>query len=153
MGVRLVELTTPALDAIAVSLEFNGIGVDSSAKCCCNSSNGSEQPAVKKDAPSPSQPIRREFLKTTGSLALTSQLVPICLSASAEDSLKSKEIFRNKAVKSGTANVVTILHTADIDGQLFAHDEFFIENIFDRCLRAGWRSQQHPLQIGKCNES
>jgi 2',3'-cyclic-nucleotide 2'-phosphodiesterase (5'-nucleotidase family) len=33
-----------------------------------------------------------------------------------------------KAVKNGKANIVTILHTADIHAQLLTHDELFIEN-------------------------
>ncbi|MEO5599627.1 MAG: hypothetical protein ABIR06_01745 [Cyclobacteriaceae bacterium] len=37
-----------------------------------------------------------------------------------------KRVF-NKAVKSGKASIMTILHTADIHAQLLTHDGFFME--------------------------
>ena len=103
----------------------------SPAKCCCKGADRMEVPVGTKDVSVQSGQSRREFLKTAGSLALASQVLPVCLSASAADNegiLKSKEILGNKAVKSGMAKVVTILHTADIHGQLLTHDEFFIED-------------------------
>lgn len=78
---------------------------------------------------------RREFLRKAGGLGLTlgigaGLITPASASAlrDGDAALKSKEIFSNKAVKSGKASVMTILHTADIHAQLLTHDEFFIEN-------------------------
>lgn len=82
-----------------------------------------------------SEASRRDFLKKAGGLGLTLGLgggLVTPLSASAinknEGGDKSREMFRNRAVKSGKASVMTILHTADIHAQLLTHDEFFIEN-------------------------
>ncbi|HEU5145431.1 MAG TPA: bifunctional metallophosphatase/5'-nucleotidase [Chryseosolibacter sp.] len=74
---------------------------------------------------------RRDFLKTFSlALAMANSGLPLAVSAlnSSESELQSKEMFQNKAVKKRKVNVVSILHTADIHGQLFTHDEFFIEN-------------------------
>lgn len=78
---------------------------------------------------------RREFLKKAGGLGLTlgiggGLVTPMAASAlnDGEGALKSREMFGNKAVKRGKANVMTILHTADIHAQLLTHDEFFFEN-------------------------
>lgn len=82
-----------------------------------------------------SEASRREFLKKAGGLGLTlgigaGLITPVSASALNEGdaALKSKEIFSNKAVKAGKAQVMSILHTADIHAQLLTHDEFFIEN-------------------------
>ena len=75
---------------------------------------------------------RRDFLKKA-STGLTVGIGSLFLASSAsasnvnDASLQSKEIFRNKAIANGKASVMTILHTADIHGQLLTHDEFFIE--------------------------
>ncbi len=63
-------------------------------------------------------------------LGAGSSFLPVAASALNHDSaaLQSKEIFQNKAVQDGKANVMTILHTADIHAQILVHDEFFIEN-------------------------
>ncbi len=44
-----------------------------------------------------------------------------------EGAYKTKEIQSNNAVKQGKANVVSLLHAADIHSQLLVHDEFFFE--------------------------
>lgn len=101
------------------------------AKCFCKACGGTELPATKKELHvRSSEQSRREFLKAAGIMALSSPLLPLSLSATADIDahLKSKELHNNKAVKRGNASVLTILHTADIHGQLLTHDEFFIEN-------------------------
>ncbi len=82
-----------------------------------------------------SEGSRRDFLKKAGGLGLTlgigaGLVTPVAASAlnDREGALKSREMFSNKAVKTGKAQVMTILHTADIHAQLLTHDEFFIEN-------------------------
>ena len=37
-------------------------------------------------------------------------------------------MFGSLAVKNNKAGIATILHTADIHGQLYTHDEFFVED-------------------------
>lgn len=74
---------------------------------------------------------RRKFLKNFGlSLSLAGSGLPLAASAlnTSDSPQQSAEMFRNKAVKNGKASIVTLLHTADIHGQLLTHDEFFIEN-------------------------
>src|SRR5688572_23530496 len=82
-----------------------------------------------------SESSRRDFLKKASRLGLALGLgggliTPVSASAlrNNESSAQSEEMFRNKAVKNGKANIVTILHTADIHAQLHTHHEFFIEN-------------------------
>lgn len=82
-----------------------------------------------------SESNRRRFLKKAGGLGLTLGLgggLISPMSASAmnrnEGRDKSREMFQNKAVKNGKANIMSILHTADIHAQLLTHDEFFVEN-------------------------
>ena len=75
---------------------------------------------------------RRDFLKKAGTgltVGIGSLFTAYSTSASNlnDAGLQSKEIFRNKAVANGKASVMTILHTADIHGQLLTHDELFIE--------------------------
>ncbi|WP_207513231.1 bifunctional metallophosphatase/5'-nucleotidase [Longitalea luteola] len=79
---------------------------------------------------------RRDFLKKAGRLGLSlgigGGLVTTPLAAAAltsEDAAyKANSMQQNKAVKNGKAARLTILHTADIHGQLMTHDEFFVEN-------------------------
>jgi S-sulfosulfanyl-L-cysteine sulfohydrolase len=76
---------------------------------------------------------RRDFLKKAGTgltAGLGSLFLPSSSSASDlnEATFLTKEIFKNKAVTKGKATVMTILHTADIHGQLLTHDEFFMED-------------------------
>ena len=82
-----------------------------------------------------SENSRREFLKKAAGFGLAigvggGLVSPLSASAlsTEEGSLKSKEMFGNKAVKQGKASIVSLLHTADIHAQLLTHDEFFIEN-------------------------
>jgi len=79
---------------------------------------------------------RRDFIKKAGRLGLSlgigGGLVTTPLAAAAlhnEDAAyKYNSMQQNKAVRNGKANMITLLHTADIHSQLYQHDEFFIEN-------------------------
>jgi 2',3'-cyclic-nucleotide 2'-phosphodiesterase (5'-nucleotidase family) len=81
-----------------------------------------------------SQKSRREFFKTAGKLGLGlgigGGLIPLAAAAlTIDDPLyKSKAIEKSNTVKNGKAQVLTLLHTADIHSQLEIHDEFFIEH-------------------------
>ena len=100
-------------------------------KCACKDTNGTELPSHKSDLTGQyCDHGRRDFLKAAGLMALTAPLLPPRLSGSLDGAsrLHSKEILRNKSIEKGKATVLTILHTADIHGQLMTHDEFFIEN-------------------------
>src|SRR6187549_3871701 len=101
--------------------------------CKCRS-HGTEILTIfqTSSCPNDSATSRRDFLKkaSTGlTVGIGSLFLPLSTSASNfnDAGLQSKEIFRNKAVTNGKASVMTILHTADIHGQLLTHDEFFIE--------------------------
>ncbi len=80
-----------------------------------------------------SENSRREFLKNAGkwglALGIGGGLIPVPASAfkTADSADKTREMLNNKAVKEGKANVITLLHTADIHAQLMTHDEFFID--------------------------
>ena len=100
-------------------------------KCSCKATNAAKPPYRKTVlSHQDCDEGRRRFLKAAGTLALTSPLLPSPFTQSIDNTghLNSKEILRNKAVANGKATVLTILHTADIHGQLMTHDEFFIEN-------------------------
>ena len=79
---------------------------------------------------------RRDFLKKAGRLGLGigigGGLITSPIAASGlehEDAAyASKAMQQNKAVKTGKASLITLLHTADIHSQLLVHDELFIEN-------------------------
>jgi sulfur-oxidizing protein SoxB len=83
-----------------------------------------------------SENSRRDFIKKAGRLGLSlgigGGLVTTPLAAAAlhnEDATyKYNSMQQNKAVRNGKANLITLLHTADIHSQLYQHDEFFIEN-------------------------
>ena len=82
-----------------------------------------------------SENSRREFLKAAGKLGLGlgiggGLISPLAASAlNHEDSgYIARSIEKANAVKNGKAQVLTLLHTADIHSQLEIHDEFFIEN-------------------------
>jgi len=82
-----------------------------------------------------SENSRREFLKAAGKLGLGlgiggGLISPLAASAlNHEDSgYQARSIEKANAVKNGKAQVLTLLHTADIHSQLEIHDEFFIEN-------------------------
>jgi 2',3'-cyclic-nucleotide 2'-phosphodiesterase (5'-nucleotidase family) len=106
------------------------------ASCTCNSCQPSAvtQAEVKYNVEI-SDNSRREFLKKAGGLGLAlgvggGLITPVAASAlaGADDAAKSKEMRLNRAVLQGKAQVITLLHTADIHAQLLTHDEFFIEN-------------------------
>ncbi len=109
---------------------------DHSIKCRCYSCQEQAISNIEKEAHlRVSEASRREFLKRAGGLGLSlgigaGLITPVSASAlkDADGAAKSREMFQNKAVKNGKANVMTILHTADIHAQLLTHDEFFIEN-------------------------
>ncbi len=71
---------------------------------------------------------RREFLKNASLAGLAFTGLPQIAGAAAGDEYHEKEMFRNKTVQRGKAKRITLLHTADIHGQLYTHDEFFWEN-------------------------
>lgn len=101
--------------------------------CICNTCQQLSE-AEKKLHLEISQNSRREFFKTAGRLGLGlgigGGLIPLAAAAIAtEDTLyKSKTIGNNNAIRTGKAQVLTLLHTADIHSQLEIHDEFFIEH-------------------------
>lgn len=106
------------------------------SQCTCNSCQPEEitHADIEKHLKI-SESSRRGFLKRAGGLGLTlglggGLLSPVAASAldRNEGGSKSREMFQNKAVQKGKANIMSILHTADIHAQLLTHDEFFIEN-------------------------
>lgn len=105
-------------------------------ECSCNScQSDSIRRSQVDDHIKLSESSRRDFLKKASGLGLTlglggGLLTPVSASAlnNSDGKERSQEMFSNRAVKSGRANVLTILHTADIHAQLSTHDEFFIEN-------------------------
>jgi 2',3'-cyclic-nucleotide 2'-phosphodiesterase (5'-nucleotidase family) len=106
-----------------------------SSTCNCSSCQETISQKEKELHLSVSENSRREFLKkATGmglSLGIGAGLVsPLAASAlnNSDAAGLSKEMFGSKAVKSGKAEIFTILNTADIHSQLLIHDEFFIED-------------------------
>lgn len=101
-------------------------------QCDCNSCHGETLPENRKQQHvKTAESSRRDFLKIVSlSFAMPGSGLPLAASAlnNSESEKQSEEMFENKAVKNGNANIVTILHTADIHAQLLTHDEFFIEN-------------------------
>ncbi len=101
-------------------------------QCSCNSCHSETLSATQKlEHVKASENSRRDFLKKFSlSFAMASSGLPLAASAmnTLDSGKQAEEMFRNKAVKNGNANIITILHTADIHGQLLTHDEFFIEN-------------------------
>lgn len=71
---------------------------------------------------------RREFLKAAGLIGLGMGFAPAALGSMLETPGKAKEMASSGSVKDGKATKITLLHTADIHGQLNIHDEFFWEN-------------------------
>ncbi len=78
---------------------------------------------------------RRAFISKSGKLAISmgfgGGLIAQPLAAAAlhdmDASARDAEILRNPSIQKGKAEIITLLHTADIHAQLFTHDEFFIE--------------------------
>lgn len=91
------------------------------SSCSCNSCSDGQQIAPI------SQNSRRDFFKSASAIAAGAVLPPSLVNAVSGDDYHEKEIFGNKAVKHGKANVFTLLHTSDIHAQLNTHDEFFFE--------------------------
>ena len=82
-----------------------------------------------------SQNSRREFFKHAGRLGLGigiggGLISPLAAAALNYDDpgYKEKSIGNSKTIKNGQAQLLTLLHTADIHSQLEIHDEFFLEN-------------------------
>ena len=82
-----------------------------------------------------SQNSRRDFFKNAGKLGLGVGIGGGLISPLAASALESKESFykalsfnKSNVVQKGRAEILTLLHTADIHSQLETHDEFFIEN-------------------------
>lgn len=71
---------------------------------------------------------RRDFLKKASSLTLGAIASPLLPGSAAGDEHDFNALANSQAVKKGKANIVTILHTADIHSQLYTHDEFFVED-------------------------
>jgi S-sulfosulfanyl-L-cysteine sulfohydrolase len=90
--------------------------------CSCNSCSDGQQIAPI------SQNSRRDFFKSASAIAAGAVMPASIVNAVSGDEYHAKELFGNKAVKDGKANVFTLLHTSDIHAQLHTHDEFFFEN-------------------------
>jgi sulfur-oxidizing protein SoxB len=100
-------------------------------ECSCNARAEIPMTTAQKERHlSFAEQSRREFLKAAGTALASSTLLPLSASAlnSKDAAFQNEQIFKNKTVKNGKASVLTLLHTADIHGQLLTHDEFFIEN-------------------------
>lgn len=71
---------------------------------------------------------RRDFFKKATALTIGAMASPLLASAVTGNADDFREMTQSTSVKKGKAIVATILHTADIHGQLYTHDEFFVEN-------------------------
>ncbi|HWB63439.1 MAG TPA: bifunctional metallophosphatase/5'-nucleotidase [Chitinophagales bacterium] len=69
---------------------------------------------------------RKDFLKAVGLTSLGLGLSPVA--AFALQNGGAVEMAKSKTVATGKAQRITLLHTADIHGQVTVHDEFFWEN-------------------------
>jgi S-sulfosulfanyl-L-cysteine sulfohydrolase len=110
--------------------ENNQLHENCSCHDCCQLSE-----AEKKLHLEISQSSRREFFKNAGRLGLGigiggGLISPLAASAlhSDDSGYHSKQINNSALIKKGKAQVLTLLHTADIHSQLEIHDEFFLEN-------------------------
>ena len=70
---------------------------------------------------------RKDFIKTFGIATAGLSLLPLSMYG-LEEPGRGAEMARNQSVKSGKAKHITLLHTADIHGQVTVHDEFFWED-------------------------
>jgi len=70
---------------------------------------------------------RRDFLKDVGSMGVGLGLGPAA-AISLQGRAEAAAMAGSAAVQAGKAQHLTILHTADMHGQLDIHDEFFHEN-------------------------
>jgi len=71
---------------------------------------------------------RRDFCKSVAALTASAMASPLLAASAYGDSLHRESMFGSLAVKNNKAGIATILHTADIHGQLYTHDEFFVED-------------------------
>ncbi len=92
--------------------------------CQCGCHQPLENASEKKGS---HDSTRRDFLKYVGVAAAGLGLGP-AITYWLQDEDKIKEIVKNPALAGGKAQRFTILHTADLHGQLDIHDEFFWEN-------------------------
>jgi len=69
---------------------------------------------------------RKDFIKTMGAATIGLGLMPVATYALQAEG-KSAELLKSETLKSGRAQRITLLHTADIHGQVNVHDEFFWE--------------------------
>lgn len=107
-----------------------------STDCYCHACHETPLPAKEKELHVEiSESSRREFLKKATGLGLSlgiggGLVTPVAASAltNGDSAYKSKVMHANAAVRQGKAQLVSLLHTADIHAQLLTHDEFFIEN-------------------------
>lgn len=105
-------------------------------QCACTSCNPSAVTQKEKEYHlSISENSRREFLQKAGKLGLALGVGGGLITPTAASALYSndaekhvREMAGNKAVQQGNATHISLLHTADLHGQLLTHDEFFIEN-------------------------
>ncbi len=105
-------------------------------KCSCGSCNQQHISKAEKELHVEiSENNRRDFLKKAGTLGLGLGIGggliggPLAASALNNDdaAYKAASMGKNAAVRNGNAQMITLLHTADIHSQLMIHDEFFIE--------------------------
>jgi sulfur-oxidizing protein SoxB len=71
---------------------------------------------------------RREFLKNTSMASLAFAGLPQIAGAITGDANGEASLLKSATVQNVKAQIITLLHTADIHGQLYTHDEFFWEN-------------------------
>lgn len=71
---------------------------------------------------------RRDFLRSAAAITVGAMASPLLASSAYGDSMHRAGMLRSGAVMAGKAQIATILHTADIHGQLYTHDEFFVED-------------------------
>ncbi|HET6767965.1 MAG TPA: bifunctional metallophosphatase/5'-nucleotidase, partial [Chitinophagaceae bacterium] len=110
-------------------VEKDGLHVNCSCVTCQQLSE-----AEKKLHIEISQNSRREFFKTAGKLGLGLGIGGGLISPLAAATLESEDAdyigrsLEKNTLRNGKAQLLTLLHTADIHSQLNIHDEFFIEN-------------------------
>lgn len=107
------------------------------SKCGCSACEQGKISQAEKDLHVEiTETNRRDFLRKAGALGLGLGIgggligAPLAASALNNDdaAYKAKAMADNQAVRNGKAQMVSLLHTADIHSQLMVHDEFFIEN-------------------------
>lgn len=71
---------------------------------------------------------RRDFVRKAATLALGTLSSPLLANGLGGDGYHLRDLERFKTPKSRKIERITLLHTADIHGQLLEHDEFFWES-------------------------